>query len=333
MAEDFYKTLGINRDASPADIQKAYRDLARKYHPDLNPDDKTAKKKFQQVQAAFDVLNDAAKREQYDRYGSSFESRGMGGGPGAGGSPGGGPAGGGFEDVDFSQFFGERYGADPGSSFSDIFSQFRRAGGPQSGPQGGRGKRSAAQPKSGDDLVAEIEVPFTTSILGGEAQIHVRRQTGEDETIVVKIPAGIEEGKKIRLRGQGEAPPTRNGNPGDILITVHVATHPFFSRRGKNLDVRVSVTLAEAVLGAKIEVPTPQGTIMLRVPMGTSSGKKLRIKGRGVAPKGAEPGDLFAEIQIVLPAQLDDESRELVRKLDEHWQTASPQEPRRDLRW
>jgi len=326
MAEDFYKTLGISRDASPADIQKAYRDLARKYHPDLNPDDKSAKKKFQKVQAAFDVLNDPAKREQYDRYGSSFESRGPAG-PG-----GGGPGGGGFEDVDFSQFFGERYGADPGSSFGDIFSQFRRAGGAE-GPQAGRGKRTTAQPKSGADLLAEIEVPFTTSILGGEAQIHVRRQTGEEETIVVKIPAGIEEGKKIRLRGQGEAPPTRNGNAGDILITVHVAPHPFFSRRGKNLDVRVSVTLAEAVLGAKIEVPTPHGTIMLRVPLGTSSGKKLRVKGRGVAPKGAEPGDLFAEIQIVLPAQLDDESREMVRKLDEHWQAASPQDPRRDLRW
>ncbi len=323
MAEDYYKTLGISRDASSADIQKAYRDLARKYHPDLHPDDKTAKKKFQQVQAAFDVLNDAGKREQYDRYGSSFES--MGGNPRARGG-GGGPAGpGGFEDVDFSQFFGDRYGGDPGASFGDIFSQFRRA-------KGERGRR-AAPSKRGEDLATEIEVPFTTAILGGEAQISVRRQSGEVETIVVKIPQGIEDGKKIRLRGQGEAPETRGGTPGDILITVRVAAHPYFSRRGKNLDVKVPVTLSEAVLGAKIDVPTPQGTIMLRVPPGTSSGKKLRVKGRGVAPKGADPGDLFAEIQIVLPHTIDDQSRELVKQLETHWnQTAEPS-PRRDLKF
>jgi molecular chaperone DnaJ/curved DNA-binding protein len=329
MAEDFYKTLGVSRDASSADIQKAYRDLARKYHPDLHPDDKTAKKKFQKVQAAFDVLNDAAKREQYDRYGSSFESMGAGGPRGAsgGGGWGGAAPGGsaGFEDVDFSQFFGDRSGGEAPASFSDLFSQFRRG-------QPGRTKR-AAEPQQGADLAAEIEVPFNTAILGGEAQISIRRQSGEVETLVVKIPVGIEDGKKIRLRGQGEAPPTARGTPGDILITVRVASHPHFSRRGKNLDVQVPVTLSEAVSGAKIEVPTPQGTIMLRVPPGTSSGKKLRVKGRGVAPKGSEPGDLFAEIQIVLPAHLDDESRELVAKLDAHWQEKSPQHPRRDLSW
>ncbi len=323
MAEDYYKTLGISRDASAADIQKAYRDLARKYHPDLHPDDKTAKKKFQQVQAAFDVLNDTSKREQYDRYGSSFEQ--MGSDPRARSGAAGHGAAGGFEDVDFSQFFGDRYGGDPSSSFGDIFSQFRRA-------QGGRGKR-AAPAKRGADLETEIEVPFTTSILGGEAQISVRRQSGEVETIVVKIPQGIEDGKKIRLRGQGEAPPTPAGTPGDILITVRVAPHPFFTRRGNNLDVRVPVTLSEAVLGAKIEVPTPQGSIILRVPPGTSSGKKLRVKGRGVVRSGAEPGDLFAEIQIVLPATLDDRSRELVEQLNTHWQQASVQDPRHDLRF
>ena len=323
MAEDYYKTLGISRDASSADIQKAYRDLARKYHPDLHPDDKTAKKKFQQVQAAFDVLNDSGKREQYDRYGSSFES--MGGDPRARGGAGGRAAPGGFEDVDFSQFFGDRYSGDPASSFGDIFSQFRRA-------QGGRGSGTAPT-KRGDDLATEIEVPFTTSIQGGEVQISVRRQSGEVETIVVKIPQGIEEGKKIRLRGQGEAPATASGTPGDILITVHVAAHPYFSRRGNHLDVRVPVTLSEAVLGAKIDVPTPQGTITLRVPPGTSSGKKLRVKGRGVAAKGSEPGDLFAEIQIVLPATLDEQSRDLVKQLDAHWNESGAQQPRRDLRF
>ena len=150
---------------------------------------------------------------------------------------------------------------------------------------------AAAQAKRGADLATEVEIPFTTAILGGEVQLSMRRATGETETIVVKIPVGIEEGKKIRLRGQGEPAPARGGTAGDILITVRVGTHPFFSRRGNNLDVKVPVTLAEAALGAKIDIPTPKGTIVLRVPAGTSSGRKLRVKGRGVAPKGVDPGD------------------------------------------
>ncbi len=329
MAEDYYKTLGVSRDASAADIQKAYRDLARKYHPDLHPDDKDAKKKFQEVQAAFDVLNDQAKREQYDRYGSSFESAGAGG-PRAtwswGNAPGGAGGPGGAEDVDFSQIFGDRFGGEAPGGFADIFSQFRQ-------PKGGRKRGAAAQPKRGADLATEVEIPFTTAILGGEVQLSMHRASGETETIVVKIPVGIEEGKKIRLRGQGEPAPARGGTAGDILITVHVSTHPFFSRRGNNLDVKVPVTLAEAALGAKVDIPTPKGTIVLRVPAGTSSGRKLRVKGRGVAPKGVDPGDLFAEILIVFPGPLDDEGRELIRQFDAHASKAGPQNPRSDLHW
>lgn len=324
MAEDYYKILGVSRDASAADIQKAYRKLARKYHPDLNPDDKSAKSKFQEVQRAFDVLNDSSKRELYDRYGSSFESAGAGagGGPRGGWSTwSGGPAGG--EEVDFSQLFGERYeGQDPTGSFADIFSQFRRAG--------GRAGRQRA-PARGADMTAELEIPFHTAVNGGEAQIQLRRQSGQVETISVKIPAGIDEGQKIRLRGQGESAP--GGTAGDILLTIHVAPHPSFTRRGNNLEVRVPVTLAEAALGAKVDVPTPRGTIALRVPPGTSSGKKLRVKGHGVTPKKGEPGDLYAEIQIVLPTPLDDECMELIKKLDEHAAQAHPQNPRRDLKW
>jgi DnaJ-class molecular chaperone len=334
MAEDYYKTLGVNRDAPAADIQKAYRDLARKYHPDLHPDDKDAKKKFQEVQSAFDVLNDQSKREQYDRYGHSFESAGAGGGPRAswnwGGGPGGPGAGaqpGGGEQFDFSQIFGEGGGGDAGGGFADFFNQFRQPKSPR--------KRGAAasQPRKGADLASEVEIPFATSIVGGEVQLSIHRESGETETIVVKIPVGIEDGKKIRLRGQGEPPPARGGTAGDILITVRVGTHPFFSRRGNNLDVKVPVTLAEAALGAKIDVPTPKGTIVLRVPAGTSSGRKLRAKGRGVAPKGVDPGDLFAEIMIVLPEHLDDESREMIRKIDAHANQPVAQNPRADLHW
>jgi molecular chaperone DnaJ/curved DNA-binding protein len=330
MAEDYYKTLGVSRNASAADIQKAYRDLARKYHPDMNPDDKSAKGKFQEVQRAFDVLNDASKRELYDRYGSSFESMGAGGGP-RGGAGGGratwGASPEGAEDVDFSQLFGERFGGggEGSSPFGDIFTQFRRAGGRQ---------RRGAAPQGearGADVSAELEIPFTTAVLGGEAQISVRRQTGQVETLSVKIPAGIDDGKKIRLRGQGEA--VAGGTPGDILITIRVAPHPWFTRQKNNLEVRVPITIAEAALGAKVDVPTPRGTITLRVPSGSSSGKKLRIKGHGVSPRNGEPGDLFAHLEIMLPPKLDDEALDLIKKLDAHAEGLAPQQPRKDLRW
>ena len=159
----------------------------------------------------------------------------------------------------------------------------------------------------------------------------MRRQTGQIETLKVKIPPGIDEGKKIRLRGQGEA--SASGTPGDILITIHVAPHPWFSRQGNNLEVRVPITIAEAALGAKVDVPTPRGTITLRVPPDSSSGKKLRIKGHGVTPRSGEPGDLFAHLEIVLPATLDDEAIELIKKLDTHSEGLAPPQPRRDLRW
>ncbi len=327
MAEDYYKTLGVAREASAAEIQKAYRKLARKYHPDLNPEDASARQKFQEVQQAFDVLNDPSKRELYDRYGSSFESMGAGGGPRPGQARWSAEAGG--EDVDFSQLFGERYGGgDPSGMFGDIFTQFRRAG----GRGGGRTRRAAPQqPVRGADIATELEIPFNTAVQGGQAQISLRRQSGKIDTLTVKIPPGIDEGQKIRLRGQGESPP--GGEAGDILITIHVAAHPWFTRRGNDLEVRVPVTLPEAALGAKVDVPTPKGTISLRIPAGSSSGKKLRIKGHGVAGRNGQPGDLYAELQIVLPSPLDDECVELIKKLDEHAQAAHPEQPRRDLKW
>ena len=314
MEEDHYKTLGVTRNASAADIQKAYRELARKYHPDLNPDDKTAKTKFQQVQTAFDVLNDTKKREMYDRYGSAFESMGAGG---PRGGPGGGAAG--FEDVDFSQFFGEKFQHDPSGGFGDIFSQFRQAG---------RGRRNRPQPPRGVDLRYPLEIPFQTAVAGGEVRGTVRRSSGKVETIAVKIPPGMSDGKKIRLRGQGESHPAV-GPRGDIIIEVKVAPHPYFKRRGNHLDVVVPVTLAEAALGAKVDLPTPQGTITLTVPKGTSSGAKLRVKGHGVATRNGDPGDLFAEIQIVLPAELDERSIELIHQFERH----NEQAPRKDLKW
>jgi DnaJ-class molecular chaperone len=332
MAEDYYKTLGVPKNASQAEIQKAYRDLARKYHPDMNPNDKTAKKKFQQVQAAFDVLNNPEKREMYDRYGSSFETMGAGGGPqpqGAsswtwspeGGGHAAGPGGFSAEDIDLSEFLGERFGQG-GGGFADLFGQFRRGSGKGRRPAGGGSARRGA------DVLHELQIPFATAVAGGEVQVAVQRPSGKAETLAVKIPAGIEEGKKIRIRGHG-GPAVAGGPPGDILITIHVAPHPFFQRRGNQLLVRVPVTLGEAVDGAKVDVPTPRGTVTLSIPPGTSSGKKLRVKGHGVAPKNGAAGDLLAEIQIVLPEHLSDADRHTIREIDERYS----QNPRKDLRW
>jgi DnaJ-class molecular chaperone len=322
MADDYYKTLGLKRTASDDEIQKAYRQLARKYHPDMNPDDDTAKKKFQEVQAAFDVLHDEKKRAMYDRYGSNFESVGGGHGPRPSGGTHAwsGPGDGQQFEFDLGDLFGEHGPAvGGGGSFADLFKQFNRRG---------EAGRAAPQAQRGNDIEHEITVPFNTAVAGGEAAISVQRQTGKIDTINIKIPAGIEDGKKIRVRGQGE--PGFNGAPaGDILITVRSSPHPYFQRRGRRLDVRVPITLAEAVEGAKIDVPTPRGTISVTVPAGTSSGKKLRIKGHGVAPNTGEPGDLFAEIQIVLPEQLSDEERGQLAAISAN----HPQNPRADLRW
>ncbi len=234
MADEYYKVLGVARDASAADIQKAYRKLARKHHPDLNPDDKTAKKKFQELQAAFDVLSDPQKRELYDRYGSDFDKMGRGPGPGGGpqGFGGGAPGGEQGFDFDFGQMFGEG-----GGPFGDIFRNMGRAA--------GGGKRQAAG-KRGGDVETELEVPFTTAALGGETQVRVQRADGQVDTLNVKIPQGIDDGQKIRLRGQGEAP--KRGTPGDILITIRIAPHPHFHRRGNNLDVKVPVTLSRRTI-------------------------------------------------------------------------------------
>jgi DnaJ-class molecular chaperone len=318
MAADYYATLGVSRTASPEEIQKAYRKLARKYHPDMNPDDATAKKKFQEVQAAFDVLSDAEKRKRYDQFGADYESVGAAGGPRTWRyTTTGGPQTFPFDLGDL--FGGGDVEVEGGPGFADLFKHFSRE----------RGGRAGARPASrGGDLKHDLTVPFATAVLGGEAALTVQRGSGKVETIRVKIPAGIEDGKKIRLRGQGE-PGMGEAPAGDILLTIYTSPHPHFRRTGNRLDVRVPVTLAEAALGAKIDVPTPQGTIALTIPPNTSSGRRLRIKGHGVRPAGQPPGDLFAEILIVLPTHLSTEDRQRLAEIDGRY----PQQPRADLRW
>jgi len=309
MSDDFYKTLGVGRTASADEIQKAYRKLARKYHPDVNTG-KDAKAKFQQIQKAYETLSDEPKRKLYDQFGSSYEQIASGRGP----------TGGGYEGApgfDFSQVFGGAGGAG-GSPFGEFFQQFAQ----QQQAGGRRGGRRTAR---GNDLQHELEIAFHTSVTGGEARLHVRRANGHEETMTVKIPAGIDQGQTIRLRGQGE----EGARPGDLLITIKIAPHPYFRRRGLDLEVSVPVTLAEAALGTKIDVPTSHGVLAIKVPAGTSSGKRLRLKGQGIENKAGERGDLYAEIQIVLPERIDTESAELIRQFDRRHSF----NPRADLRW
>jgi DnaJ-class molecular chaperone len=317
MDEDYYKILGISRNAQESEIQKAYRELARKYHPDLNLDDKSAKGKFQEVQKAFTVLSDPGKRELYDRYGSSFES--MAGGPQAGG-PRQYSGNASFEDIDLGELFGQRFADGSEGGFSDIFKQFTKGS-----QRPGRQSRSRQR---GADIQHELTVPFKVAVTGGEAKLKIRRAGGKTETLSVKIPTGIEDGRKVRLRGQGDKN-SASDVPGDIIITVHISSHPNFVRAGNNLEVKVPISLSEAVSGATIDVPTPQGTISLKVPAGSSSGTRLRIKGHGVKLPKARQGDLYAELQIVLPASMSQDDLAQLEQLAERY----PLDPRANLTW
>jgi len=323
MAEDHYQTLGVSKSASAEDIRKAYRELARKYHPDLHPDDASAKEKFKQVQTAFDVLNDPSKREMYDRYGSSFEGVGAGGPgggwaggsgggpfPGAGGFPGGG-------EIDLESLFGGG-----GGGFADMF---RGAGG---GGRTTRGRKRSTQ-VPGQDVTARIEVPFTLAIEGGKTDVRLDRD-GKTETISVTIPQGLPDGGRMRLRGQG-LPGSGGGSAGDLLLEVSVEQHPVFRRDGDTLDITLPVSLAEAIEGAKVDVPTPWGTISLRIPPGTSGGRKLRAGGMGVHHANGAKGDLIAVVQIMLPETEDAAVRE--RLLEAAKAASGTSTPRAQLRW
>jgi len=326
MADDHYETLGVPRTASAEDIRKAYRELALKYHPDRNPDDKAAQEKFKKIQSAFDVLNDSSKREMYDRYGSAFEGvgaggprGGWGGGPFPGGFPGGGGGFPGGAEIDLESLFGGAGG------FGNIFGG---GGGGGGGARTARGRRRPAQ-TPGEDVTGRITIPFKLAIDGGKTDFQVDRGTAQ-ETIEVKIPMGLPDGARMRLRGQG-LPGTGGGPAGDLLLEVRVEPHPVFRREGDTLEVTVPVTLAEALAGAKVDVPTPWGTITLKIPPRTSSGRKLRAAGMGVRHANGSKGDLIAEVQIVLPETAD--AAAVARLLEAAQAAESGSSPRAPLRW
>ena len=311
MADDHYQILGVSRTATSEDIQKAYREMARKYHPDLHPDDNAAKEQFKKVQTAFDVLNDPSKREMYDRYGSSFE--GVGAGGGGGWSPQG--QAGGFQsggEVDLESLFGGSGG------FADLF--------------GGGKRRTRRNPRTpGEDITAHIRIPFQLAIDGGKTEVRFERDN-KHETLSITIPQGLPDGSRMRLRGQGR-PGRGGGATGDLLLEVNVEQHAVYRREGDTLAVSLPISLSEALEGAKVDLPTPWGTISLRIPEGTSSGKKLRAGGMGVRHANGSKGDLIAEVQIVLPVS-DDEAASKVLLYSAKIVEASVQEdPRAAIKW
>jgi DnaJ-class molecular chaperone len=328
---DYYEVLGVARNATPEQIKKAYRSQARKYHPDVTHGDKQAEAKFKEAQQAYDILSEPEKRKLYDRVGHAAFEAGGSTGPRSGGSQWvhdqGGP---GPEYVDFSQFFGPggrvHFGGDPESTdqeigsgvFDELFSKLRAG-------RGTTGRSGSA--RRGREIETVLAIPFLTAVQGGETTIDLTRGGGKNETLTVKIPPGVKPGAKLRLRGRGEA--GRGGEPaGDLIIELVVEPHPYFTRDGQNLSVEVPITLGEAILGSRIDVPTLNGVKTLPIPPGTSTGQRLRLRGQGVPAHGKTPaGDLFVIPRIVVPRSTDEDSQQLIRKFTEQ----NPQSPRDGL--
>ena len=293
--KDFYKILGVTKDVSDAELKKVYRKLARQFHPDSNPDNAKAEAKFKEISEAYSVLSDKAQRAEYDQM------RAMGSGPrftGGQGFPGGGGQGypggaAGFEDV-FSNLFG-----------------------------GGGGFGGFGGPQRGQDLTHRATIDFIDSIKGTTLKLNFDR----GGAVQVKIPAGIQDGQKVKVRGKG-SPSPNGGEAGDLLVIVHVKPHPVFVRDGNNLRVSVPVTFVEASLGATIQVPTLGGEpVKLKVSPGTPNGRVLRVKGKGVeSSKGT--GDLMATVEIAVPSHLSDKAK---KKLEEFNELVPQENPREDL--
>lgn len=314
MALDFYAVLGVKKEASAEEIRKAYKKLSRENHPDRKPNDKAASEKFKQVQEAWDVLGDAQKRQQYDQFGSAFGPNGpqFQQGPFRGGRGGAGP-------VDFQQMFGGG-NVDLGDLLGGMFGG---AGGSPFGQQAGRRGRAA----QGANIEAEVVIPFVIAAEGGSHDLQLDR-AGSLERLSVKIPAGVSTGSVIRLAGQGQA--GRGGGPaGDLLVTIKVAPHPYFRREGSDLLIDVPITVSEAALGTKVEIPTlAEGPIVVTIPAGTSSGAKLRLRGKGVPDqKSKARGDLYVVVKLVLPPKLDETTRALFEQIA----AAVPYNPRANL--
>jgi molecular chaperone DnaJ len=379
--KDYYATLGVERSSKPEQLRKAYRRLARKHHPDLNPGNKSAEEKFKQIQEAYEVLSDEKKRKIYDQYGFYSDNLPPGG-YGATASPGAGSPGFDFSGFDFSDSAAGEEKGGFGSSFRDLFSQFF---------SGRRGEETEnAGPERGEDIEHRLHLGFWDAIRGTQVRITVARAeacvtcrgtgaargapvictacggtgkatrqagamrfaltcsqcggTGQQrrrcatcggeghlrrpETFDVRIPPGVDTGSRVRVPGKGNAG-IGGGATGDLYIVTDVEPHPLFERKGDNIYIKVPVTVTEAALGTKVEVPTIDGPATIKIPPGTQGGQKLRLRGRGAPSlRASARGDQFVEVQVVVPHVADERTKEILRELA----SLNPEDPRKDLK-
>jgi DnaJ-class molecular chaperone len=313
LPNDPYKELGVARTASADDIKKAFRKQAKELHPDKNPGDKKAEERFKKLTSAFDLLGDAEKRKKFDAGQIDAEGheihRGFGGGGGGGGPRPGGPAGG-------PGGFGGRF---DGVDLEDIFDMF--GGGARGGAAGGFGGGPGGGFQGrGGDLRVKLEIDLEDAVRGATRRVSF----SDGRMLDVAIPKGAGEGQVLRLKGQGA--PGRNGAAGDVLVELVIRPHPIYTRDGVDLHMDVPVSVPDAMLGGKIEAPTPEGNVSLNVPKGSNSGSTLRLKGRGLAdPRTSLRGDLFAHLVVTLPDKLDAR----LEALAEDWRRDRPYTPRR----
>jgi DnaJ-class molecular chaperone len=299
--KDYYEILGVKKDASDDEIKKVYRTLARKYHPDLHPGDKTMEARFKDINEAYGVIGDSKKRADYDLTGGSPFGAGMGGGYR--------PAPGGFEGVEDFGFGGA------GAGFEDIFSEIF----------GGKGRRRG--PARGADIEYSLKVDFLGSVKGIELKIKVKRRVGTSGTVKIKIPPGISDGSRVRLAGKGDLG-SGGAPPGDLYIIIRVAPHPYFRRVDGDIHLDVPITIKEAVMGGRVEVPTIDDYTTIKVPPGTHGAQKLRIKGKGVyASAGVARGHQYVIIRIAVPKKVNQRSKDLLDEFSE----LNHYEPRRGL--
>lgn len=313
LTKDFYKVLGVPKDATEDQIKKAYRKLARTHHPDRNPGDAAAENMFKDIGEAYAVLSDPEEREQYDAI------RAMGAG-GARFSAGGAGGGDGFEDV-FSSMFGggARTHTTNAGGFEDILSGMFGGGGgsPFGGQSFGRGD-FGRRPRKGADETASTSISLAQAVSGTTVQV-----SNHGKRFTARIPAGVHDGQKIRLRGKGQ-PGEGGGEPGDLILTISVEKHPVFELDGKNVKMTLPVSFSEAALGAQVQVPTVHGDfVTVKIPAGSSSGTTLRVRGRGLKGKGT-PGDMLVTLKIVVPKKLSTEAKEAVEAFRQATGDADP---------
>lgn len=299
MAEDFYQVLGVSRTADADTIKKAYRRLAKDLHPDKNPGNAKAEARFKAVNRAFDALSDEKKRKLYDEFGEDglregfdaervraykqWGGRAGGGGGFAGGTP-----------VNLEDLFGGQGGGGVGDMFGDLLGRSRRG------------------PRRGQDVESEVTIDLRAAVRG--TMLEIRPHGGDGPPVQVRVPPGATDGSRVRIPGQG-GPGRAGGEPGDLVLVIHVATHPWYRLEGQDLHLRLPLTVAEAYLGAKIKVPVVEGAVTLKVPERTQTGTVMRLRGKGVAKKGREPGDLYVHFEVHGPTVESREVAALVEKL------------------